>query len=110
MTTDPNEAATEESHRSGPAVDTTQAELDFGDVDDATAEQQDELIGQTVEAFMDAATSGSNLAEAQAMKNATEETFQNQSDAPPCPECGSITVRSGACYMCPNCGASTGCG
>jgi len=32
-----------------------------------------------------------------------------QADAPPCPVCGSITVRSGACYKCANCGATTGC-
>jgi ribonucleoside-diphosphate reductase alpha chain len=30
-------------------------------------------------------------------------------DAPPCPNCGFITVRSGACYKCSNCGATTGC-
>jgi ribonucleoside-diphosphate reductase alpha chain len=36
--------------------------------------------------------------------------FNSQADAPPCPECGSITVRAGACYACPNCGATTGCG
>jgi ribonucleoside-diphosphate reductase alpha chain len=28
---------------------------------------------------------------------------------PPCVECGSITIRAGACYLCPNCGATTGC-
>jgi ribonucleoside-diphosphate reductase alpha chain len=32
-----------------------------------------------------------------------------QQDAPPCPTCGSITVRSGACYKCNNCGTTTGC-
>lgn len=31
------------------------------------------------------------------------------SDAPPCPECGAITVPNGACYKCNNCGATTGC-
>jgi ribonucleoside-diphosphate reductase alpha chain len=35
--------------------------------------------------------------------------FQNQSDAPPCPGCGNITVRSGSCYKCSNCGSTTGC-
>jgi ribonucleoside-diphosphate reductase alpha chain len=33
-----------------------------------------------------------------------------QSDAPACPECGSIMVRAGACYSCKNCGSSSGCG
>jgi ribonucleoside-diphosphate reductase alpha chain len=32
-----------------------------------------------------------------------------QEDAPPCPTCGSITVRNGSCYKCFNCGASLGC-
>jgi ribonucleoside-diphosphate reductase alpha chain len=35
--------------------------------------------------------------------------IQNQEDAPPCPTCGSIMVRSGACYKCPNCGTTSGC-
>ncbi len=35
--------------------------------------------------------------------------YQQQADSPPCPECGSVTVRSGACYKCHNCGATTGC-
>jgi ribonucleoside-diphosphate reductase alpha chain len=35
--------------------------------------------------------------------------FLNQADAPPCPVCGNITVRNGACYKCLNCGATTGC-
>jgi ribonucleoside-diphosphate reductase alpha chain len=33
-----------------------------------------------------------------------------QEDAPPCSDCGSIMVRSGACYRCLNCGATSGCG
>jgi ribonucleoside-diphosphate reductase alpha chain len=36
-------------------------------------------------------------------------SFLNQADAPPCPVCGTITVRNGACYKCHNCGATTGC-
>jgi len=32
-----------------------------------------------------------------------------QTDAPPCPVCGAITVRNGNCYKCFNCGASLGC-
>lgn len=35
--------------------------------------------------------------------------FVNQSDAPSCSHCGSITVRNGACYKCNNCGESMGC-
>ncbi len=35
--------------------------------------------------------------------------IQNQEDAPPCTTCGSIMVRSGACYKCVNCGTTSGC-
>ena len=37
-------------------------------------------------------------------------TYQHQGDAPICAVCGAITVRSGACYTCTQCGASSGCG
>ena len=36
-------------------------------------------------------------------------TIQNQEDAPPCSTCGSIMIRSGACYQCVNCGNTSGC-
>lgn len=35
--------------------------------------------------------------------------FQTQVDAPTCPECGSIMVRSGNCYKCIECGTTSGC-
>jgi ribonucleoside-diphosphate reductase alpha chain len=36
-------------------------------------------------------------------------TWALESDAPACHECGTIMVRSGACYKCSNCGATSGC-
>ncbi|MCC7460674.1 MAG: vitamin B12-dependent ribonucleotide reductase [Proteobacteria bacterium] len=36
-------------------------------------------------------------------------SIQVQEDAPPCPDCGTMTIRSGVCYKCPNCGSTTGC-
>ncbi|MCZ6782144.1 MAG: vitamin B12-dependent ribonucleotide reductase [Proteobacteria bacterium] len=33
----------------------------------------------------------------------------NQADAPSCMDCGSIMIRNGACYKCPNCGSTSGC-
>jgi len=33
----------------------------------------------------------------------------NQADAPSCPDCGSIMIRNGSCYKCPNCGGTSGC-
>jgi ribonucleoside-diphosphate reductase alpha chain len=38
-----------------------------------------------------------------------EAVFTTQADAPPCTACGSIMVRSGACYKCFNCGSTSGC-
>jgi ribonucleoside-diphosphate reductase alpha chain len=38
-----------------------------------------------------------------------DHAFNAQSDAPACPDCGAIMIRSGACYECLNCGATTGC-
>jgi ribonucleoside-diphosphate reductase alpha chain len=41
---------------------------------------------------------------------AQDELFAHfQSDAPACDNCGAITVRSGTCYRCFNCGNSMGC-
>lgn len=38
-----------------------------------------------------------------------EPTSSRSSDAPLCSECGTLTVRSGSCHRCPNCGTTTGC-
>ncbi|MDX1934699.1 MAG: hypothetical protein SFU56_19050, partial [Capsulimonadales bacterium] len=40
---------------------------------------------------------------------AEKQVFVTQADAPPCTVCGTITIRNGACYRCPNCGTSLGC-
>jgi ribonucleoside-diphosphate reductase alpha chain len=37
-------------------------------------------------------------------------TFVVNADSPACADCGAITVRSGSCYKCLNCGSTTGCG
>jgi ribonucleoside-diphosphate reductase alpha chain len=37
------------------------------------------------------------------------EVFVRQADAPPCSDCGQLMVRNGACYVCVNCGATSGC-
>jgi ribonucleoside-diphosphate reductase alpha chain len=43
------------------------------------------------------------------VKTAPYAAIQNQEDAPPCSTCGSIMIRSGSCYKCPNCGTTSGC-
>jgi ribonucleoside-diphosphate reductase alpha chain len=47
--------------------------------------------------------------QAAAAKSTAYSTIQNQEDAPPCSTCGSIMIRSGACYKCSNCGNTSGC-
>src|SRR5436309_7575155 len=44
-----------------------------------------------------------------APSNIQKLAFVNTGDAPACADCGAITVRSGSCYKCLNCGATTGC-
>ncbi|HCD34496.1 MAG TPA: vitamin B12-dependent ribonucleotide reductase, partial [Phycisphaerales bacterium] len=41
--------------------------------------------------------------------SALSDALEAAGDAPPCDVCGTITVRSGTCYKCLNCGASMGC-
>lgn len=38
-----------------------------------------------------------------------EVTHKVSNDAPPCDQCGNITVRNGTCFRCANCGNSMGC-
>lgn len=102
-TLDADAAVTNEVQRSGAAQDQTQAELGFEPEPPAGAQS---LVGQTVEAFF--ATADQDRAEVGDRRS--EESFTNQEDAPPCSNCGSITIRSGACYNCPNCGSTSGCG
>lgn len=46
-----------------------------------------------------------------AMQNAADikKLMGTSADAPACRNCGNITLRNGTCYMCPNCGTTTGC-
>ena len=39
----------------------------------------------------------------------TSSVFVEASDAPSCRQCGCLTRRNGSCFICENCGASTGC-
>ena len=45
----------------------------------------------------------------EAVHAAEKQVFVSQADAPPCADCGTIMVRNGACYVCINCGATSGC-
>jgi ribonucleoside-diphosphate reductase alpha chain len=46
---------------------------------------------------------------ASVMERNEKVVFEQQSDAPPCHNCGSIMIRSGSCYKCLECGSTSGC-
>jgi ribonucleoside-diphosphate reductase alpha chain len=54
-------------------------------------------------------TGGANLRLAIVADPLSRQSSELQADAPACDVCGSITVRSGTCYKCLNCGNSMGC-
>ena len=56
-----------------------------------------------------ATTTGSNLRLQIVADPLSQQGSELQADAPACDVCGSITVRSGTCYKCLNCGNSMGC-
>ncbi len=93
---DPNEAVTRIVEQVGPATDAMQMSLPFDESGEPTMASVLESEGYT--------TAEGELAKSKSV------TFRNQSDAPPCSNCGAITVRSGACYVCAQCGSSSGCG
>jgi len=47
--------------------------------------------------------------QARFLTNQSEQFAAFQDDAPTCDRCGAITVRTGNCYLCYNCGNSLGC-
>ena len=51
---------------------------------------------------------GSN-GEADSWLEREKQIVLQHADAPPCPECGALMARSGVCYRCANCGATSGC-
>jgi ribonucleoside-diphosphate reductase alpha chain len=69
---------------------------------------EEEAVAPVVEEAAAEAESDADLGEV-ALGEDEESTFLMQEDSPPCPECGSMLVRNGACYKCLNCGASVGC-
>lgn len=102
----PKEAVAELVDRDGPAQDETQMTLfDGGDASSA-----DSLVGETIEAFMETASKAHATQASIHIEVDAKASFQNQEDSPPCSNCGAITVRSGACYVCTQCGTSSGCG
>jgi ribonucleoside-diphosphate reductase alpha chain len=81
------------------------------DWDEPTAESKPELSDVRVIASSAVPVPKAQKAQvAVKSENSTQEYMKSmQSDAPACNTCGHITVRSGTCYKCLNCGNSMGC-
>ncbi len=67
------------------------------------------IESETMGAASTATAIGSNLRMALISDPLSQQGSGMQADAPACDVCGSITVRSGTCYKCLNCGNSMGC-
>ena len=85
----------------------------LGEEGDITLVGQPELSSIRVTAPTVAQVAKANVAvavnEGGSMDNVTAAAKSMQSDAPACSTCGHITIRSGTCYKCLNCGTSMGC-
>jgi ribonucleoside-diphosphate reductase alpha chain len=77
----------------------------------ADAAPQLELLNRVVQLAMPEvpATNGNGHATAPVAEAPTYRRLNSTPDAPPCPRCGWLTVRSGTCHKCENCGETTGC-
>ena len=67
--------------------------IGFHKVEKTVLAPQPVAVNQTMEAQLDQ----------------VNEMNKRMGDSPACPTCGHITIRSGACYKCLNCGTQTGC-
>ena len=99
--------------------------LDKPEVNNTGAEEWDEevpTIGDRVHELSEVRVTGTNgqgpqvkahrmesIRKEQSMDAVNTAAKSMQSDAPACNTCGHITIRSGTCYKCLNCGNSMGC-
>ncbi len=72
-------------------------------------ERPGDTISQAVVAVLERAGLAEQMAPAASYSTPNDQYASFQTDAPPCDNCGAITVRNGNCYLCYNCGNSMGC-
>ncbi|HEV8468728.1 MAG TPA: vitamin B12-dependent ribonucleotide reductase [Candidatus Limnocylindria bacterium] len=77
----------------------------------ADVKPQLELLNRVVElaAPEPSEKSANGNGHAEVAEAPTYRRLNSTPDAPPCPRCGWLTVRSGTCHKCENCGETTGC-
>lgn len=76
---------------------------------DTEAQQQLSKIRITAPQPVVPAKSQITVPQPLAISAETKKLMGTSADAPACSNCGNITLRNGTCYMCPNCGTTTGC-
>ena len=76
---------------------------------DASARSPETNAGKAMPSPAVGSTSRATAVEAKSASSTLSEALDAAGDAPPCDVCGTITVRSGTCYKCLNCGNSMGC-
>jgi ribonucleoside-diphosphate reductase alpha chain len=109
-------AKKKEGNGHGPRLDPDpHKQLDYGDTAADQAALSDDALRALHAPHLQApevgspTPSGPNLRLAIVSDPLSQQGTELQADAPACDVCGSITVRSGTCYKCLNCGNSMGC-
>lgn len=78
-----------------------QAQLIMDDSDEPTPEQQEQALNIEEDT--------TSVDEEPTQQTTTRPKAQQDDTSPICTVCGNLTQRSGACYVCPACGTTTGC-
>jgi ribonucleoside-diphosphate reductase alpha chain len=93
----------------GPRIEPDMAQSFEYDSDPDHLKEKHSPKFQAPEVSADSTPPAVNLRLAIVADPLSQQGAELQSDAPACDVCGSITVRSGTCYKCLNCGNSMGC-
>jgi ribonucleoside-diphosphate reductase alpha chain len=72
-------------------------------------EERSQVLGEPTDDSDIEVTTETSASQQVTQTQLEDKIFESQSDAPPCPDCGSVMVRSGSCYKCVNCGGTSGC-
>jgi ribonucleoside-diphosphate reductase alpha chain len=101
------EPADKSGNGHGPRLEPDTAKpFDYGS---GLQQQLDAAGGSSQNVPAESAQSAPNLRLTIVADPLSQQGSEMQADAPACDVCGSITVRSGTCYKCLNCGNSMGC-
>jgi ribonucleoside-diphosphate reductase alpha chain len=66
-------------------------------------------VAEALEQAAEVTTRNAAIAQTIAMPKATSKLMDTTGDSPTCGECGGMMTRNGSCYLCRDCGATSGC-